>query len=364
MRIIAIANQKGGCGKTTTSINLAATLAESGKNVLLVDFDPQGHSTMGYNIDISEDDLTIYDVLTPKNNSNSIKIDDIIVPVKDKLHLTPANIYLTTLEKELFNEDAKEERLLRYLQPVTRYYDYILIDCPPNVGILTFNALRAANELIIPIDTGFFSLHGLGKLLETVEMMNEKLSHKIRLKALATFYNKRTRLSQEVYEEINQHFSENMFKSVIHLNVKLAEAAGFGKSIVDYDRHSSGYWDYRALAEEIIAEEGSKVLQNVEQNIFSNIYPKPVEGGILFAHRAPGAKRVQIAGDFNSWQPEDILVDTDGHGLWMKVMPLTPGEYQYRFIVDGRWTEDPANPSRMQTNYGYNSIVRIPSESK
>jgi chromosome partitioning protein len=251
MRIIAIANQKGGCGKTTTAINLAAALASSGKRILLVDCDPQAHATMGLNKNPSELEKSMYNVITPKEDE-CLPLEDVIVSVKDNFDLAPSSVILSAVEQELSGLEGREDRLLTALQPVKASYDYIMIDCPPSIGLLCFNALRACEEIIIPIDMSLFSLRGVAKLMELVVLLKDKLDHDIQSRALITMYDYRTRYSRRVLEKVKEEFGENVFGTVIRYNIRLRETVDYGLPISDYDKHAIGSKDYEDLAAEVM----------------------------------------------------------------------------------------------------------------
>jgi chromosome partitioning protein len=251
MRIIAIANQKGGCGKTTTAINLAAALVATGKRILLVDCDPQSHATMGLNKNPSGLEKSMYNVITPQEDE-CLPLEDIIVSVKDNFDLAPSSVILSAVEQELSGLDGREDRLLKALQPVKTSYDYIMIDCPPSIGLLCFNALRACEEIIIPIDMSLFSLRGVAKLMELVVLLKDKLDHDIQSRALITMYDYRTRYSRRVLEKVKDEFGENVFETVIRYNIRLRETVDYGLPISDYDKHAIGSKDYEDLAEEVM----------------------------------------------------------------------------------------------------------------
>ena len=251
MRIIAIANQKGGCGKTTTAINLSSALVAKGQKILLVDCDPQSHATMGLNIKPSDLESSMYNVITPKEHE-SLALEDVVVSVKDNFDLAPSSVILSAVEQELSGVDGREDRLLQALQSINKSYDYIIIDCPPSIGLLCFNALRASKEVIIPIDMSLFSLRGVTKLLEIVILLKDKLGHDITSRALITMYDHRTRYSRLVFEKVKDQFGENVFETVIRYNVRLRETVDYGLPIGDYDKHAIGSKDYEELAEEIV----------------------------------------------------------------------------------------------------------------
>ncbi|MDY6951426.1 MAG: ParA family protein [Thermodesulfobacteriota bacterium] len=251
MRIVATANQKGGCGKTTTAINLSSSLAMKGQKVLLIDFDPQAHATMGLNIRPSDLKVTIYDVMKAGTNG-FVRIDDIVIPVRENFDLAPSNASLSAIEQELSGVDGRESRLLCAIEAVRKAPDYIVIDCPPSIGHLCFNALRACNEVIIPIDLSLFSLRGVSKLMEIVILLKEKLGDDIETRALITMYDHRTRYARHVLEKVREEFGENVFETVIRYNIRLRETVDSGLPIGEYDKHSIGHKDYEDLADEVM----------------------------------------------------------------------------------------------------------------
>jgi chromosome partitioning protein len=251
MRVIASANQKGGCGKTTTAINLSSSLSLKGQKVLLIDFDPQAHATMGLNVKPGELEKSIYDVVTP-NKDEPLAIEDILWSIRENFDLAPSNIILSAFEQELSGLEGRENRLLQAIQPLEGKYDYIVIDCPPSIGHLSFNALRASEEVIIPIDMSLFSLRGVSKLLEIIILLKDKIGHDIRSRALITMFDRRTRYSRIVLEKVKAEFQSNVFETVIRYNIRLRETADFGLPVGDYDKHSIGHEDYENLADEIL----------------------------------------------------------------------------------------------------------------
>ena len=266
MRIIAIANQKGGCGKTTTAINLAAALASTGKKILLVDCDPQSHATMGLDKNPSELEKSMYNVITPKEDE-CLPLEDVIVSVKDNFDLAPSSVILSAVEQELSGVDGREDMLCNALQSVKTSYDYIIIDCPPSIGLLCFNALRACEEVIIPIDMSLFSLRGVAKLMELVVLLKDKLDHDIQSRALITMYDYRTKYSRRVLEKVKDEFGENVFETVIRYNIRLRETVDYGLPISDYDKHAIGSKDYEDLAEEVIRAGTASLSQQKPQAV-------------------------------------------------------------------------------------------------
>lgn len=357
MKTIAIVNQKGGCGKTTTAINLSASLADHGSRVLLIDMDPQSHASLGLNIKPKELELCLYDALLSVEEEEGPILDDIITKVDKNLDLIPSNIVLSAFEQKLANAPGRETRLLHAILRMQKKYDYILIDCPPSIGLLSFNALVAAQDVIIPIEPSFFSLHGLGKLVETIQVFSEKLNHEIEIHTLMTMYDKRTRLSREVLEEVLKHFGNHTFKAIVHLNIRLKEAASFGLPISQFDRQCAGYNDYRALGREVLQ------LPEKELSVQTLQYmgPRPVRNGVLFSYKAPDVQSMKLVGDFNNWTPDEgSELRKEENGVWKKVVPLPPGRYHYKFIVDGEWKEDLHNPNYIINEFGgIDSVVDV-----
>ena len=251
MRTIAVANQKGGCGKTTTAINLSCSLASKGQQVLLIDFDPQAHATMGLGIKPAELDKSIYDVIRPGIN-DSPALDEIVMSMRDNLDLAPSNAALSAIEQELSGVEGRESRLMQAVGSLKKPYQTVIVDCPPSIGHLCFNALRASKEVIIPIDLSLFSLRGVSKLMEIVLLLKEKLGHEIKARALITMYDFRTRYSRRVLEKVRERFGENVFDAAIRYNIRLRETVDYGLPIGEYDRHSIGHKDYEKLADELI----------------------------------------------------------------------------------------------------------------
>jgi chromosome partitioning protein len=250
MRIIAIANQKGGCGKTTTAINLSSCLALKEQKVLLIDFDPQSHATMGLNIEC-DPEKNIYHVIAPAR-TETIGLDDVIVPVKENFDIAPSDTRLCAVEQELALVDGREKRLLEAIEGLQKPYDFIIIDCPPSIGHLCFNALRASSEAIIPIDMSLFSLRGIAKLTDMMVSIENATGHAITPRALVTMYDARTRYSQEVLDKVQERFEDKVFDTVIRYNIRLRETVDHGLPIGDYDKHAIGQKDYAALSAEVL----------------------------------------------------------------------------------------------------------------
>ena len=428
MRTIAIINQKGGCGKTTTSINLAACLARLGHKTLLVDMDPQGHCGVGLAVPEEQIERTVYETLIEERDGKVVRIDQIVWQIASDFDLAPSNLRLAGFEQVFAGRQGREDRLLRALDAVRGQYEWAIIDCPPSVGLLTFNALRAADEAIVPVETGYFSLHGLAKMMETLEVLKDKCNKQITIRVLPTLYDTRTKLAREVLSELRAKFRDYLMESTVNFNTKLKEAASFGQPITEYDPGSRGYKDFVNLARElmgarpmelepVISEKLSRPAELVQrakqlsqltsvqfgrpgssrdaalqpvggngegaaatsvvQRSAAALAPSPGKTTaqkieefygvqqfgeeVIFSARFDTAKRVLIAGDFNNWSPDSTPMVKNGHpGKWTMSLPLRPGRYRYRFIVDGQWVTDPHNKYVEANQFGeLNNIVEV-----
>ena len=250
-KIIAIANQKGGVGKTTTSINLAASLGVLEKKVLLIDADPQANATSGLGINVEEVEIGTYQLL---EHTNTVK-EAILKTDTPNLDIIPSHIDLVAIEIELVDKESREYMLKKALEEVKDDYDFILIDCAPSLGLLTLNALTAADAVIIPIQCEYFALEGLGKLLNTIKSVQKIHNPELDIEGLLlTMYDSRLRLSNQVVEEVQKHFNDMVFKTIIQRNVRLSEAPSYGESIINYDASSKGATNYLSLAKEVITK--------------------------------------------------------------------------------------------------------------
>jgi chromosome partitioning protein len=456
MRTIAIINQKGGCGKTTTSINLAACLARLGHKTLLVDMDPQGHCGVGLAVPEEQIERTIYDAMLEPQDGRVSKLSEIVWQIASDFDLAPSNLKLAAFEQVFAGRSGREDRLSRVIEQGKQNYEWCIIDCPPSVGLITFNALKACDEALVPVETGYFSLHGLAKMMETLELMRDRTGKEIAIRVLPTLYDTRTKLAREVLSELRTKFRDYLMESTVNFNTKLKEAASFGQPITEYDPGSRGYKDFVNLARELMGHRpvdiepalaGEKLSRPAElvqrakqlaqltnfqfgKNAVPTI-PAPaaptipsipaasVAGGtsaavavatiesprlsipaqlpvakpvavaqtamerqaakstdqklaefygvkqlgetVVFNTKFDWASDVRVAGDFNNWSPEQPMrQDPARPGEWKISLPLRPGRYLYRLVVDGKWMTDPFNKYVETNQFGeLNNVVEV-----
>ena len=415
MRTIAIVNQKGGCGKTTVSINLASAFAELGKRTLLVDMDPQSHCAVGLAVPEDQIEQSIYDVLISRSRNEPIRVTEILWQIGDRLELAPASIDLSAFEQQMAGIGERECALKFVLDEIKDEFDYCVVDCPPAVGLLTFNALRASSDVIVPVETGYFALHGLSRQLETLSILCERSNQKVNVKVLASMYDIRTKMAREILAELRNHFGDKMLRTTVNFNTKLKEAASFGQPIFEYDPASKGRSDFRSLAEEVVGCDAKQQRHEIVNSLSSQLeaisatadellksskqpmLPKQtaakreikevetpkiekrqiaaldsklsdyygvnqINEAIVFVTLYPRAGSVQVAGDFNNWQPVATPMEKvgDSSGVWQTKMNLPPGRYRYRLVVDGQWQQDPYNHHTELNQFGeFNSIVEV-----
>lgn len=351
MNVLCVSNQKGGCGKTTTAINLAASLASLGKKSLVIDLDPQAHATFGLGVRQERGDASMYNVLTEQSDKKRRFLEDVILPIDERLDLAPSHILLSTIEQEFTNKDESVSKLYQVLLSLSFPYDAVVIDCPPSLGFLTFNALRAAQTVIVPIELSSFSLMGVDKLLSMIELIRVKLQYTPKVYALPTMVDERTKFSKHMIHEIGQAFGDHILDGAVHQAVAVKESQARGVPVWRHAPKSRAALDYRALAQEIVTKTLSQPspYQTAQQQALET------QTGPLrdFTFKTQGANEVHLVGDFNDWKiSRDSLLWQKEEGVWQKRLHLGPGHHRYKFVVDGRWVTDPAN-DRMEPNpYG------------
>ncbi|MHC4221082.1 MAG: AAA family ATPase [Planctomycetota bacterium] len=415
MRTIAVINQKGGCGKTTVSINLASALAEKGHKTLLVDMDPQSHCAVGLAVPEDQIEQSVYDVLISKSRNEPIRLTEIVWEIAEGLELAPASIDLSAFEQQMAGIVDRESCLKYVLDDIEKEYDYVVVDCPPAVSLLTFNALRAATNVVVPVETGYFALHGLSKQLETLSILCKRCNQHIEVRVLASMYDIRTKMGREILAELRQHFGDKMFKTIVNFNTKIKEAASLGQPICEYDPASKGYVDFCALAEEIassktkqhhrqlvdsLSSQLEKISSTADELLESTkpaievVQTKPeeapssttelieeikaetdavdakladyygvsqIDDAAMFVTLYPRAKSIYLADDFNGWQPMKSPMQKVGDaGSWQAKLKLPAGKYRYRLVVDGQWQQDPYNIRTEMNPFGeLNSVIEI-----
>jgi chromosome partitioning protein len=397
--------------------------------------DPQGHCGVGLAVPEDQIERTIYDALLEERDGATARVNEIVWQIASNFDLAPSNIRLAAFEQVFAGRPGREDRLREALEKVSGNYDWAIIDCPPSVGLLTFNALRACDECLVPVETGFFSLHGLTKMMETLEELRDRCDKEILIRVLPTLYDTRTKLAREVLSELRSKFREYLMESTVNFNTKLKEAASFGQPITEYDPGSRGYKDFVNLARELMGDrpvdiepvvveklsrpaelvqrakqlaqltnfqfgrntvpttapvESVKVQEKTSEKIGGRFAeseeqtdaPEPaatpaarstrekidafygvkrIGAEVVFSARFEAAKNVLIAGDFNNWSSVSTPMRTSGKpGEWFMSLPLRPGRYRYRFIVDGQWTTDPHNSYVEANQFGeLNNIVEV-----
>jgi len=351
VRTIALINQKGGCGKTTTAVNLASCLTSEGNKVLLIDLDPQGHAGLGLGVQPDVIDNSIYEVLLGR-----IKLKEAVWIVNPDLHIVLSDVILSAFEQVMAGMEGREHRLERSLDELNGEYDYLILDCPPSVGLLTFNALMVAGEVIVPVDPSYYSLQGLGKLLETLEFLANKKNRTFSLRILATNIDVRTRYATSVITSLKENFPDRCFNTVINTSTRLREAASRGKPIIEYDPNGRASEGYRNLTREVI-----EFTPATAELPLSRSHRPFSEQIVVFDIDAPANADVRIAGDFNNWTPEVCsFQEALNEPRWQKKYSLKPGTYRYKYLLNGEWISDPSNDRKTDDAFGgINSLINI-----
>ena len=357
MRVIAIVNQKGGCGKTTTAVNLAAALSRMGKKVLLVDNDPQGHASLALGFTERDFTLSTYDLYL----TSDILVEDARVEAGPRLHLVPAGVELSAVEQRLAGVDGRENRLRDNLLRSDLDYDLILIDCPPTVGLLTFNALLASGEVVVPVDASRFSIQAVTKLQETLEVLRDRRGHDLLARVLMSNVDLRSRYSRAVRDELLETLGDRLFSTLIHPTVRIREAADRGMPIQDHDPRSRAARDFADLAGEVVGMEVDLAVPALDHWTSLLHGPEVTPEGVRFVAEFPRAQEVCLTGTFNDWSARGTPLYRREDGRWECLMPMTSGDHEYRFIVDGTWQPDPHNIVGIVNEFGgSNSLVAVP----
>jgi len=354
MSIISIINQKGGCGKTTTAVNLTAALSLRNKKVLLIDLDPQGHSALGFGYDPAKFEKTIFQVLMEE-----IKLEEALIKYNEQIDIIPSNILLATLEQVLAGKEQREKRLYNSLEKIRENYDFIIIDCPPNLGFISINALISSDKVLVPIEPNRFGLHGVEKLEETINMLCNKVKHKVDIRQLVSMFDIDSTFSSKFVEELKDSLGDSLFKTKIHRVTTIREATAAGVPVCFFDEHSVSYVDFISLAHEVILWQNQETIQKAIKK--NKLKPQKLNEGICFILKADGATQVQLAGNFNNWNPErnQLEVADKEKNIWYTILPLEKGKHSYRYVVDGEWREDPHNEATEESLFGVKSSVLV-----
>lgn len=357
MRVVALANQKGGCGKTTTATNLAASLAQLGHKVLLIDNDPQGHATLSFGFRERDFTLSTYDLFL----TSDILVEDAFLAVSPELHLVPAGVELSAVEMALAREPERDLRLRDNLRRSALPYDFILIDCPPSVGLLTFNALLASGEVIIPVDPSCYSLQAVRKMRETLAMLRQKKGHDLVPRILMSGFDTRPLFVRKIMEELAELYPDELMETIIHHTVRFREAAGAGQPVAQLDADSRGAHDFRQLAREVVGKETTVTVAALDHWTALLHGPQVTKAGVRFEADFPRARSVRLTGTFCDWSAKGLALNKREDGLWETYLALEPGKHQYRFIVDGAWLPDPHNAETVANEFGgANSLLQVP----
>lgn len=362
MTIISVINQKGGVGKSTLAFHLSVALHKMKERVLMIDMDPQGHLSMGFGIDKDNLSKTIFNVLDIRDQ-NGMNIEEAAINISKNLTLIPANIELTTLDIVLAQRNGRESRLRQALtQAVLDKYTYVIIDCPPNLGLLTINALVASEYVVVPFDTSYYAFDGINYLNSTLDMLHNKINHQLHVRYLLNNIDMRVTSNKNFIKNIRKRFGEKMFKNYVRKSAHFEEAIRNKVSVFRLEKATAAQRDITQITKEIVdwTTKPIKFLSKSELRKASYSL-KGNHKEIKFRMRNPYARDVRITGSFNNWDPQGSTLSKVGEdGVWEAVIPLKKGKHSYKFIVDGQWQEDYSNTNREEVYHGiYNSVMEV-----
>jgi chromosome partitioning protein len=356
MRVLSVANQKGGCGKSTVSINLASAFANAGLRTLVIDNDPQGHATQGLGIAENDFRLSTRDLYL----TSDVLVDEIAHEVRENLEVVPAGIDLATVEPSLNHDPFRAQQLRERIVESQLPHDLCIIDNPPHVGTLTFNALLASAEVLIPVDPGRFTFDAVGAMRATLDMIQSERGHRLRMHILANGFDLRMRFARDMLERLAMTYPGSLLDAQIHRTVRLREAADRGMPVDVHDSESRATEDFQLLAEEVWSLPLDLVLEDLQQWDSLLHGPMSSDSGVQFEVDFPQAREVAVTGDFTAWSVEGEALVRQPDGSWRVELPIEPGVFEYKFIVDGVWKVDPTNPEKVRNSYGQlNSVVMV-----
>ena len=359
MEIFAVANSKGGCGKTTTSIHIADLIAQKKFSVLLVDFDPQGHSTMTF---VKEPQAIKHNIGDALLDEKPTSLRQACIKINDYLTLLPSGISLASLEQSLHGKKNREFYLREKLRELAGNFDFVIIDCPPQLGLLTINAFLAAEKVIIPLDTSVFAMRGVEQTLDIFNLLSNKLKHKIEYKILLTNFISQTKYSQEIFGDIKKKYPHHLFETKIGYSMVFKQAIEERKLVWELAPRSQAAMQYKKLMEEFLMWSDHDTTANTaSEESGSNPYGRGVKisrNKVEFVYFGLKSTEVQLIGDFNNWLPDQHSLKFDpAKKVWRTQIKLDAGSYQYQYVVDGKITPDPENPTRAVAVSGKPSSV-------
>ncbi|MFH1836789.1 MAG: AAA family ATPase [Candidatus Omnitrophota bacterium] len=344
MKIISVANQKGGCGKTTLAVNTAATLAKLGKETLLIDLDPQGHATfaLGYGRELPER-KTSYDIFRSHFDRTEVPFDELLVSNREKLSFIPANMMLSAAEINLGGVNGAAAILYRTLSdPYFNKYEYVVIDSPPSFGFLTLNSMYAADVILVPIDLSYFSFNGINGLYRVMGLLKEETGRDPSILFVMNIFDKRSNFAKQLEADAKKRLGSYLLTSKIRSSVRLREAASLGKTIFEKDPKSSAALDFYNLTSELLSSENRDAKVSVRE----------------FSLHAPKAGSVYVLGDFNGWKKSEAThLSKLESGEWTAYFTLDKGRYRYKFLVDNEWINDPRNQETERNVFGTSDSV-------